>query len=34
MQVIDRQRIVRVVGKLEPVYVEQIDDGIRQMLKL
>lgn len=34
LQVVDKRRILRVVGELEQRYVEQFDFGLRQMLKL
>jgi mRNA interferase MazF len=34
MQVIDRRRIVRVIGRLESEYIAQMDATMRQMLKL
>lgn len=34
LQVVDKRRVLRVVGKLEEQYIEQFDSGLRQMLKL
>jgi len=34
MQVIDKRRIVRVIGRLEPEQIGQIDEIMRRMLKL
>ncbi len=34
LQVVDKRRVQRVVGKLEEQYVEQFDSGLRQLLKL
>ena len=34
MQVIDRRRVVRVMGELEPEYTNQLDMMMRRMLKL
>lgn len=34
LQVVDKRRILRVVGELEQRYVEQFDFGLRQMLRL
>ncbi|MFH1969657.1 MAG: type II toxin-antitoxin system PemK/MazF family toxin [Verrucomicrobiota bacterium] len=34
MQVIDKRRVVRVIGKLEPEYADQLDVMMRRMLKL
>ncbi len=34
LQVVDKRRILRVVGEMEPHYVGQFEFGMRQMLKL
>lgn len=34
LQVVDKRRVLRVVGELEERYVEQFDSGLRQMLKV
>lgn len=34
LQVVDKRRVLRVVGKLEEQYVEQFNSELRQMLKL
>ncbi len=34
LQVVDKRRVLRVVGELEEHYVEQFDSGLLRMLKL
>lgn len=34
LQVMDRRRVLRVIGQLEEQYVMQFDSELRQMLKL